>query len=566
MNDSKKPKPDRRLRRDATTHRLDGPDALLTAEWDVHDMPWLASLEGAASSADTPSEDKSSADETSANTAEPGAPAAAGRAPEESERGEASPVRTVITRPKPVRPISAPPPAVLVAGDLGATLPPREERDAAQSEVPSVEFDAGAPPGGILGRFKRPSPIAALVTLLSASTLYAVSSRLIAPGQERSRQAAVPEFLRQPEPSSAEAPSSEAPSSGAPPVVSPSLPPEFGGTLAEALTGSPSGPADAGASHAPPPPAPPAPEPLLARPAGASGASPSAPAAEPPRPPGPNPRARSKAPTVAAAAPTAPRASAAVAKPLVRAPESPAPAPRPAAEGVVRPLTTYTYADKALFSVATAPMRVTDLVLQPGEKLVSRPTAGDPARWVVSVIDSVSRGEPQSHVFVKPLRAGLRTNLTITTDRRSYFLELSSSSDGTYIAGVEWKYPRDEAERRRRALGEAERERQNATEVSDLASLSFEYRVEVLAGTPDWKPTLVFDDGEKTFIRFPRRIVATRAPVLFVLRSGKAAQFVNYRIKGDLYVVDRLLDAAELRFAPDGADGAAPEVVRIRRR
>lgn len=232
----------------------------------------------------------------------------------------------------------------------------------------------------------------------------------------------------------------------------------------------------------------------------------------------------------------------------------------------VRPLTTYAYADKALFAVTTAPMRVTDLVLEPGEKLVSRPTAGDAARWVISVVDSERRGTPQTHVFVKPLRAGLRTNLTLTTDRRSYFLELTSSDDGSYMAGVEWEYPRDAAERRRQELAAAARERQNTTAVSDLSRLRFDYRIASMAGAPAWKPTQVFDDGAKTFIRFPSPVVPTRAPVLFVLRGAGAtsAQFVNYRVKGDLYVIERLVDAAELRLGPD-EDGPA-EVVRITRR
>jgi len=232
----------------------------------------------------------------------------------------------------------------------------------------------------------------------------------------------------------------------------------------------------------------------------------------------------------------------------------------------VRPLTTYTYGDKALFAVTTAPMRVTDLVLEPGEKLVSRPTAGDGARWVISVVDSERRGTPQSHVFVKPLRPGLRTNLTLTTDRRSYFLELTSSNDSSYIAGVEWEYPADAAERRREALAQAARERESTTAVSDLSRLRFDYRIEATAGSPAWKPTQVFDDGEKTFIRFPSRVAPSRAPVLFVLRSpaGKSAQFVNYRVKGDLYVIERLVAAAELRLGPD--DLGPAEVVRISRR
>jgi len=51
-----------------------------------------------------------------------------------------------------------------------------------------------------------------------------------------------------------------------------------------------------------------------------------------------------------------------------------------------------------------------------------------------------------------------------------------------------------------------------------------------------------------------------------VLRSpgAKNAQFVNYRVKADLYVIERLVDAAELRLGPD--DEGPAEVVRIIRK
>jgi type IV secretion system protein VirB9 len=242
------------------------------------------------------------------------------------------------------------------------------------------------------------------------------------------------------------------------------------------------------------------------------------------------------------------------------APTSATALPSSQSSRAIRPLTTYTYEPKALFAVATAPMRVTDLVLESGEKLVSQPTAGDAARWVISVVP----GESQTHVFVKPLRAGLRTNLTLTTNRRSYFLELSTRSDGTYMAGVAWQYPIDEAARRHEALAQATRERQTTTAVADLHALRFDYRVDITAGSPSWKPTMVFDDGHKTFIRFASPVVPASAPLLFVLRAGSTrdAKFVNYRIKNDLYVVDRLIESAELRLEGQ----SSVDIVRITRK
>ncbi len=55
----------------------------------------------------------------------------------------------------------------------------------------------------------------------------------------------------------------------------------------------------------------------------------------------------------------------------------------------------------------------------------------------------------------------------------------------------------------------------------------------------------VFDDGSKTFIQFPPGLKSSEAPALFVSSDGNT-QLVNYRVKGDYYIVDRLFDEARL--------------------
>jgi type IV secretion system protein VirB9 len=44
--------------------------------------------------------------------------------------------------------------------------------------------------------------------------------------------------------------------------------------------------------------------------------------------------------------------------------------------------------------------------------------------------------------MVKPIRSGLKTNLVITTSRRTYLLELTST-EKTWMASVSWEYPKD---------------------------------------------------------------------------------------------------------------------------
>jgi type IV secretion system protein VirB9 len=232
----------------------------------------------------------------------------------------------------------------------------------------------------------------------------------------------------------------------------------------------------------------------------------------------------------------------------------------PDRDGYFNAIMTYDFADGALFQVYAAPLRLTAIELQPGEKIVGKPAAGDTVRWVMGIGRSGIGPAEQEHLYIKPTRAGLTTTMVVTTDRRTYYLELHSFED-TYLAAVRWRYPQDEiaeiqtASSRDEALARAT----TATNVN-LEALNFAYRVSVEKGKPSWTPVQIFDDGRKTFIRFPVSMLNREAPALFVLSDGDDVQIVNYRVKNDYYVVDRLFDRAELRVGQKDQ-----EIVRVAR-
>jgi P-type conjugative transfer protein TrbG len=580
--------------------RLDGPDAPLTAEWDIQDLPWITAVEDAD-------------EDTLAGSGTRAPPPPSRRTAKEFLGGAVAPHGStgtrepLVTQPKPRQTEIRLAPVVL-ASDPDATLPPRDQRQPGRSPIaPRATQCATA------ARLERGRPsVVALGAAIGCTLGYAFWAAVLRPSlmdaapEPGSR---LPAFLDESSSTTKAALGADSPPSAAPRST---LPPELAATLAKALVptaGSETslsvdaGPLpQAGEFLAPLPasvPANPIPSkalPTRSAPPASDSASVEAQrhpgtllaASEAQTPPASEPRALLRRENPAPAPSAGPRAphelvatSSRSHRAIPRAPSAKSDgsaisakrhpdqeslrgesrASRPASVATVRRLTTYTYEDKALFSIDTAPMRVTDLVLERGETLVSQPTAGDAARWVISVVP----GEAQTHVFVKPLRPGLRTNLTLTTTRRTYFLELSSHGDGTYMAGVEWQYPGDDAARHQEALAQAERERQGATAVADLQALRFDYRIQVAAGDPSWKPTMVFDDGRKTFIRFPRRITGSASPILLIPRTGttKDAKYVNYRVKNDLYVVDYLFDSAELRLP---AGDSTADVVRITRK
>ena len=231
--------------------------------------------------------------------------------------------------------------------------------------------------------------------------------------------------------------------------------------------------------------------------------------------------------------------------PLMRVDEANEAATRePVKTGYVNAIQVYPYSSGALYRLYTAVNQVSDLALQPGEKLVSVST-GDTVRWIVGDTTSGEGITSQVHILVKPIAPDLKTNLLITTERRTYHLELEST-EATYMSSLSWTYPEDELIAIQKRNGEvAGADSVPLAGVENFDQLNFRYRIE---GRASFAPARVFDDGAKVYIQFPASLPQGEAPPLFVQGSNGAPALVNYRVKGNTYIVDRLFAVAELRL------------------
>ncbi len=214
----------------------------------------------------------------------------------------------------------------------------------------------------------------------------------------------------------------------------------------------------------------------------------------------------------------------------------------PSPHGFVGAAQIYPYAEGGVYRLIAAPERVTDIALEPGEELIAV-AAGDTARWTVGDTVSGAGALRRTHIMIKPLAPGLRTNLVITTDRRVYHLALESGARAA-MASVGWTYPADALLAIERGAAAAARSAPVADGL-DPAALDFSY---VIRGDdPVWRPLRAFDDGRQVYIEFPEAIARDVAPPLFVVGDNGAAELVNYRVAGRFYIVDRLFGVAELR-------------------
>jgi len=213
---------------------------------------------------------------------------------------------------------------------------------------------------------------------------------------------------------------------------------------------------------------------------------------------------------------------------------------RPKSNSYINSIMNFTYMRGALYQIYCAPLSVTDLQFQLGEKIISV-AAGDTFRWEVSKTFSGSEDNQIEHLLIKPVESNLTNSLVVTTSVRTYHLLLHSTYH-TYMAVVTWHYPSS------RNLVKKYR---NMTTTQNylskglrLANLDFNYKLCLIRGKqPSWAPVTVFNDGQKTYVQFPKNM--QEAPTLF-LGDKNNVKAANYRVKGNYYVIDSVVQQMQL--------------------
>lgn len=203
---------------------------------------------------------------------------------------------------------------------------------------------------------------------------------------------------------------------------------------------------------------------------------------------------------------------------------------------------------EAMPTVVCAPLRMCDISLQAGEKVMGQPLLGDPTRWTMAPAFEGNGADRTVHVIVKPREAGLDTNLIIPTDRRIYRLRLVAD-EANYVSVVSFDYPDDDKKAWDVAMAsqQTKEDRVAATLPSLSATdLDFDYSVEVESGRPKWKPLRAFNDGSHTYIQLPPEAAVTETPALIVIDPNGKEQLVNFRLRGSYFVVDQVIDHAQL--------------------
>ena len=267
-------------------------------------------------------------------------------------------------------------------------------------------------------------------------------------------------------------------------------------------------------------------------------------------------------------------------------------------------LVTFAYGS-GIPTVVCALLELTDLAFEKGESILSV-QLGDSVRWNIESAISGSANDSVEHLIVKPLEAGLKTSMLITTDRRTYHIRLKST-EADFMPAVVFSYPNslklpskkhygDDSYLQYTSNYDSNEDHNDYSETnsslknySSVQNVSYEgnsrpalnvattyndstqrrnynYSVD---GDSKIIPQTVYDDGKRTFIVMNNPINSSYLPVLQEISSESFLFFgedktntINFTYFDNTFVVDGIYSHLRL-ISKNGEEKQSADVVRL---
>lgn len=267
-------------------------------------------------------------------------------------------------------------------------------------------------------------------------------------------------------------------------------------------------------------------------------------------------------------------------------------------------LVTFAYGS-GIPTVVCALLELTDLTFEKGESILSV-QLGDSVRWNIESAISGSANDSVEHLIVKPLEAGLKTSMLITTDRRTYHIRLKST-EADFMPAVVFSYPNSLKLPSKKHYGDDSylqytsnydsdedhndysKTNSSLKNYSSVQNVSYEgnsrpalnvaatyndstqrrnynYSVD---GDSKIIPQNVYDDGKRTFIVMNNPINSSYLPVLQEISSESFLFFgedktntINFTYFDNTFVVDGIYSHLRL-ISKNGEEKQSADVVRL---
>lgn len=211
----------------------------------------------------------------------------------------------------------------------------------------------------------------------------------------------------------------------------------------------------------------------------------------------------------------------------------------------------YEYHPTSVYTIDTSKNYIADVALHPGET-IQYIGGGDTLQWLIDT--STVSGTP--HLYIKPLKDGIRTNIIVNTNNHTYHLALRSTD---HYSLVSFTYPQD-IERQRQAellrpvyKDKKEKEfldthtKTSSKGGTELKNLNYRYQLKNHNVPKDLIPTEIYDDAVRSYIQVSSQ-TKYNYPTLYILEDDNSLTLVNYRIIGSYLVADRVFTKARLVY------------------
>lgn len=170
---------------------------------------------------------------------------------------------------------------------------------------------------------------------------------------------------------------------------------------------------------------------------------------------------------------------------------------------------------------------------------------GDSTSW------QITPNKRANLLFVKPLAARARTNMTVITDRHTYFFDLIATPAARPVYLLRFTYPEAPKAAVQQAaapaLSEEEVRLAEGEKPVDPAQLNFAW---AKRGDAKLLPAQVYDDGSATYLSWAPGV---SLPAILVRDEKGAEGPVNYAVRGDVIVIEGVPAMIQLRAGKNSA-------------
>lgn len=174
------------------------------------------------------------------------------------------------------------------------------------------------------------------------------------------------------------------------------------------------------------------------------------------------------------------------------------------------------------------------------EEKIESISMGDTTGW--QIVPSGNR------IFIKPVEQDATTNMTLITNKRTYFFELYAAEaadirDPDMAFNIKFIYPDEEASESIKSY--SSNSSNDGPDLSKPENYNFKY---LISGPERLSPNKIFDDGKFTYMEFKN--LRAVAPAIFAVDENMKEYTINSHVSSDrkYFVIEGVYQRLAVRF------------------